>query len=115
MATAKGKAQFARFSQVPPGAAMTEDVQYRPYRGRVRTVAAIIERMGPEGYASGSAGRFQVTVLDDEIDGIAADQIDLSGDRIDVPEKRGDTTLVSRRIHAVVDQDDPDFLVMEVR
>tara|TARA_Y100000310_G_scaffold66694_1_gene62041 strand:- start:144 stop:479 length:336 start_codon:yes stop_codon:yes gene_type:complete len=94
---------------------LSEEIVFMPNGGIPRTITALVDREGSDEYASAASVRIRVKVLADVVLGVQnADVIDRGRDRIQVADRRGGA-LVTRGIHSFPAQDDPDFLVIEVR
>lgn len=70
-----------------------EDIVYRPLNGRPRTIKAVVNRDVHRPMDGAGGGRpinaMTITVANDRITGIASDEIDTGGDRIDVAVRVG--------------------------
>jgi hypothetical protein len=72
-----------------PGA---ETVTYFPRSGSSRQIRAVITRPGAEqmaGVAGGSAPQFEVLVKNDSASGIASDELDTGGDKVELAGRDG--------------------------
>lgn len=90
-----------------------EDIVYRPVDGTARTIRALVDRQDRQDGAYGRTPVTQITVLDDDSDGIAAADLDTARDMVDVAAISG-ADADSRAITRIVDQR-PGVLVLEVR
>jgi hypothetical protein len=87
-----------------PGA---ETVTYFPAGGISRQIKAVISRTGPEGLpsiAGGSLPAFIVLVKNDSAEGIASDNVDTGGDKIECA-KRIDKRPKVMRITEIINHD----------
>ena len=111
MASEMAKRQMETFERL--GA--TEKLVYRPAKAglRMRTIVCMVNRLGNQQMMNGSAGRFEVTALNDETDGIPADDrlSDANADRIDIAERRGGDAK-ARMILEFADASDADWVVV---
>ena len=81
-----------------PGA---ETVLYKPKTGSPRSIRAVVSRNQAEpiaGVDGGSAPRFEVLVKNDGTNGIASDELDTGGDRIDMAKRVADIPKTLRLV-----------------
>ena len=91
----------------------TETLTYTPRGGSARSIEGLVERPGNEDTMHAASPALRVTVLSDDTDGIATDEVDTGGDTLSVAERVGEAAA-TRQITAVESQDE-DWLTVEVR
>ena len=91
-----------------------ESITYRPLDGIPRTIQALVTRGSPESMQPhGIAPKFTIMVRNDHRHGIASDEIDTGGDRVDIAERYGE--MAETRSLASIMSHDPVMLTIEVR
>lgn len=83
----------------------TELVTYHPYGGKPRTIDALIDRGQVANEMNVLVQEFIVTVLNDEIKGVAPQVMDRGADNVEIAERHG-ATPVTKQIQRIVEQDE---------
>lgn len=94
-------------------AGLTETLTFRPQGGSDVSVSGLVERPGRDPLNGVAVPMFRVLLSRDSSNGITADAINPSADRIVIPEHRGGTGIV-RHVVRVTDET-PDTLVIEAQ
>lgn len=84
-----------------------EWVTYRPVLGSSRRIQAVVTRneaAGPPGIGGGSGPSLEITVKNENVSGIASDQINTGGDQIEIAPRVGEPPRWVR-IAEILDQD----------
>lgn len=90
----------------------TELVTYHPYNHKAKTIDALIDRGQVANEMNILVDEVTITVLNDEIEGIAPQLMDRGADQIDVAARHG-AALQNREIQRIVSQNE-DWVTLAV-
>ena len=90
----------------------TELVTYHPYNKKAKTIDALIDRGQVMDAMNALVNEINISVLNDELIGIAPQLMDRGADQIEVSERHG-SVLETRQIQRIVSQNE-DWVVLAI-